>query len=74
MNRPITGNYLAVRFWISSIETNWGESIHVLGELPELGSWRPDEGNKMSLFRVDGWMLKKKLSSVVHFMKVRFSL
>ena len=61
--KQITGNYLALRFRISTVDTAWGESIFVLGELPELGNWRPFEGNKMGNFRPDDWELKLKISS-----------
>lgn len=42
--RNETPCFLVLKFRLAHAETQWGESLRVVGGCPELGSWKPEEG------------------------------
>lgn len=51
-----------LRFLLSLMRPEAEESLHVVGNVPELGFWRPTDGNRMFNFMKDSKFFKLKLS------------
>jgi len=51
----------------ANVTTVWGQNVYVVGNLPELGSWKPASGVKMSAASYPDWTAKVGLPAGTSF-------